>query len=77
MSRSEVGAVAVGNAGGGSGRDRIAAGKVGVKGEDGRKVVGGECEVRKDAASGGGEMWRCDGEREGCRLTYGNSRMNE
>lgn len=31
--------------------------------------------MRKDAAGGGGEMWRCDGEWEGCHLTYGNSRM--
>lgn len=28
--------------------------------------------MRKDAAGGGGEMWRCDGEWEGCHLTYAN-----
>ena len=39
--------------------------------------MGGECEVRKDAAGGGGEMWRCDGEWEGCHLTYANSRTIE
>ena len=40
--------------------------------------MGGECEVRKDAVrGGGGEMWRCDGEWEGCHLTYGNSRTIE